>query len=141
MSTKGEVLRHPVNGSLEQTWDGFSWPGFFFGVIWLLVKGLWGHFVINLVILICTAGFAAPVVWIVYGFIGNGAHKASLIKKGYMTESQWASKEKTTVSAPLPPTPAPRDRVAQLKELAELRDRGILNEEEFTRQKASLLDA
>ena len=62
MSTEGEVLYHPINGSKEQTWDGFSWPAFFFGVVWLLVKGLYAHFLINLVVLVVTAGFAAPIV-------------------------------------------------------------------------------
>ena len=139
MSTKGEVLRHPVNGSTEQTWDGFSWPGFFFGVIWLLVKGLYGHFLINLVIVIITGGFAAPIVWIVYGFIGNGAHKSSLLKKGYLTEQQWQKKEQP--ASPLQPTPqsTQKDQVTQLRELADLRDKGILTEEEFGRQKGKLL--
>ena len=141
MSTQGEVLRHPVNGTKEQTWDGFSWPGFFFGVIWLLIKGLYGHFLINLVILIITAGFAAPVVWIVYGFIGNEAHKSSLLKKGYLTEEQWSRKENpsTTVQPTSPSTP--KDNLTQLKELAELKEKGILTDEEFLQQKAKLLRA
>lgn len=139
MSTKGEVLRHPVNGSSEQTWEGFSWPGFFFGVIWLLLKGLYGHFLINLILLIVTAGFAAPVVWIVYGFIGNGAHRSSLIKKGYLTESQWAAKDLASPAPRQPSSAAPRDQVTQLRELADLRDKGILTEQEFSQQKAKLL--
>ena len=141
MSTKGEVLRHPVNGSTEQAWNGFSWPGFFFGVIWLLVKGLYGHFLINLILVIITGGFAAPIVWIVYGFIGNGAHKSSLLKKGYLAEEQWQKKEKP--SSPPQPTPSAtqKDQLTQLRELAELRDKGILTEEEFGRQKLKLLGA
>jgi hypothetical protein len=39
---------------------------------------------------------------------------------------------------PAPPAPAP-DPVQQLKELGELRDKGVLTEEEFTAQKAKLL--
>jgi len=139
VSTQGEVLRHPVNGTKEQTWDGFSWPGFFFGVIWLLIKGLYGHFLINLVLLIVTAGFAAPIVWIVYGFIGNGAHKSSLLKKGYLTEEQWSKKENPQFSMPPPAQSSPKDHLAQLKELAELKEKGILTEEEFLQQKAKLL--
>jgi hypothetical protein len=47
--------------------------------------------------------------------------------------------------APPPPQPAPAaaepqvDMVAQLKELAELKDAGILTEEEFAAQKAKIL--
>lgn len=39
---------------------------------------------------------------------------------------------------PAPPAPAP-DPVQQLKELGELRDKGVLTEEEFAAQKAKLL--
>ncbi len=141
MSTQGEVLRHSVNGTKEQTWDGFSWPGFFFGVIWLLIKGLYGHFLISLVLLIVTAGFAAPIVWIVYGFIGNGAHKSSLLKKGYLTEEQWSKKENQSPAAQPTSPSSPKDHLTQLKELAELKEKGILTDEEFLQQKAKLLRA
>ncbi len=139
MSTTGEVLHHPENGNPEQTWNGFSWPAFFFGVIWLLVKGLYGHFLINLVILIVTGGFAAPIVWIAYGFIGNDAHKKHLLEKGYLTSEQWENR--SAASAPTSPASSDglRDHVAQLRELAELRDKGVLTEEEFSKQKAKLL--
>jgi len=143
MSTQGETLYHPVNGSEEQTWEGFSWPAFFFGVLWLLVKGLYGHFLINLVIVIATSGLAAPIVWVVYGFIGNGVHKNSLIKKGYLTNSQW-EKVKIKVEAEIPTEPKPmgfqKDIIEKLKDLDELRNRGILTNEEFASQKSKLLN-
>lgn len=135
MSTRGEVLYHPINRSQEQTWDGFSWPAFFFGVIWLLVKGLWAHFVINLLLVIITAGFAAPIIWIVYGFIGNGAHKSSLIKKGYLTSTQLNAQQAISTE----PRMAAKDPIERLREIAEMRDKGILTESEFAAQKARLL--
>ena len=42
-------------------------------------------------------------------------------------------------AAPAPAAPATTDVVAQLRSLAELRDQGILTEEEFAAQKAKLL--
>lgn len=36
------VYRHPILG-LQAVKDGFSWPGFFFTVIWALTKKLWLH--------------------------------------------------------------------------------------------------
>ena len=139
MSTKGEVLRHPINGSPEQTWDGFSWPGFGFGVIWLLVKGLYGHFLINLVLIVVTAGFASPIIWIVYGFIGNGAHKSSLLKKGYLTKEQWSKKENPQSTAPRTPLLNSRDQMTQLKDLVELKEKGFITQAEFTLQKSKIL--
>jgi hypothetical protein len=38
-----------------------------------------------------------------------------------------------------PPPPPPQDMVQQLKDLAELKDQGILTEEEFAAQKARIL--
>lgn len=149
MSTKGEVLYHPVNGSTEQTWDGFSWPSFFFSGIWLAIKGLWGQFVIFWLVALVTAGFAAPVLWIIYGCIGNKLHKNSLVKSGYLTELQWQSKS-TQQQPPVapsnaptlaqPPLPAQKDTIAQLRELADLKDKGVLTDDEFDQQKAKLLN-
>lgn len=41
--------------------------------------------------------------------------------------------------APAPPPPPAPDPIAQLKELAELKNQGILTEQEFAAQKAKLL--
>lgn len=143
MSRIGEILYNPMNGLPEETWDGFSWPAFFFGVIWLLVKGLWGHFVISLVLLVVSVGFLAPVIWIVYGFVGNEAHKNSLLKKGYLTLSQHQERMDRSAPAPAPatfaPAPALRNPIEQLKELASMREKGFLTEDEFNDQKAKLL--
>jgi hypothetical protein len=91
------------------------------------------------VLLIITAGFAAPVIWIVYGFIGNGAHKSSLLKKGYLTEEQWSKKDQPSTPILQSIQTPQKDRLTQLKELGELRDNGVLTDDEFTRQKAKLL--
>ena len=42
-------------------------------------------------------------------------------------------------AAPAPAAPAADDTVAQLTQLGELRDKGVLTEEEFAAQKAKLL--
>jgi Short C-terminal domain len=42
-------------------------------------------------------------------------------------------------AAPPPAAPAGEDRVEQLKELASLKDQGILTDEEFAREKARIL--
>ncbi len=33
MSTKSENLYYIINETTEETWEGFSWPGFLFGAI------------------------------------------------------------------------------------------------------------
>ena len=42
-------------------------------------------------------------------------------------------------SAPAPAAPAQPDKIEQLKELAQLKDQGILTQEEFDAQKAKIL--
>ena len=57
--------------------------------------------------------------------------------------NRWAQQEPEPTYAEPPPAAAPAapaaDPIEQLKQLAELRDQGILTEEEFARQKAKIL--
>jgi len=62
--------------------------------------------------------------------------------------NKWAAQDQPQEQyAPPPPPPAaapaapPVDPVAQLKELADLKNQGILTEEEFAAQKAKILAA
>jgi Short C-terminal domain len=56
--------------------------------------------------------------------------------------NKWAEQDQQQYAEPAP-APAPAapaaDPIAQLKELAELKDQGVLTEEEFAAQKAKLL--
>ena len=56
--------------------------------------------------------------------------------------NKWAEQDQQQYAeqapAPAPAAPA-ADPIAQLKELAELKDQGVLTEEEFAAQKAKLL--
>jgi hypothetical protein len=60
-------------------------------------------------------------------------------------EARWAEQEAPTYAQPAPPAPAPPPPAAggsvidQLKELGELKEQGILTEDEFAAQKAKLL--
>ena len=59
--------------------------------------------------------------------------------------SRWAGDQEPQYVEQAPPPPAPAapaaDPIAQLKELAALKDQGILTEEEFAAQKAKILGA
>lgn len=54
-------------------------------------------------------------------------------------QRQTAYEEQTNQQQPPPPEPAGGDVVEQLKGLAELKEQGILTEEEFAAQKAKIL--
>lgn len=141
MSSPSETLYHPINGTTEKTWEGFSWPGFFFGVIWLAIKQLWVHFIVSIIIIIITAGFGAIPVWIFYGFTGNSFHRKLLLSKGYLTKEQFSQKTERDKKSFLSENKFTNTSVAdELAKLAELRNSGILTEEEFLQRKRKLLD-
>lgn len=98
------VYKHPTLG-IEAVKVGFSWPAFFFGIIWMLVKKLWGlagiwfaaYIVLSLietvtdqsaeggaqtlVYLILAAGYFT--LWLVPAFKGNKWREENLSKRGY----------------------------------------------------------
>ena len=98
------VYKHPTLG-IEAVKVGFSWPAFFFGLIWMLVKKLWGlagvwfaaYIVLllvetvtdqssegvaqALVYLILAAGYFT--LWLVPAFKGNKWREENLTKRGY----------------------------------------------------------
>jgi hypothetical protein len=139
MSVRGELLFHPVNGTQEQTWDGFSWPGFLFGIFWLAVKQLWVHFIVSLLAIGITGGFGAIPVWIFYGFTGNGFHKKSLLGKGYLTKDQYESRQNGARPLNDAVERNPTHVADELSKLAELVKSGALTPEEFAEQKKKLL--
>jgi membrane protease subunit (stomatin/prohibitin family) len=56
--------------------------------------------------------------------------------------NRWSQQDEAQPAEPAPApaaAPAAADPIAQLKELAELKDQGVLTEEEFAAQKAKLL--
>jgi len=98
------VYKHPTQG-IEAVKVGFSWPALFFGVIWMLVKKLWGvagawvaaYIVLSLiervtdqseedgaqalVYLILAAGYFT--LWLVPAFKGNRWREENLSSHGY----------------------------------------------------------
>ena len=56
-------------------------------------------------------------------------------------QQQYAEPEPQYAPAPPPPAAPAQDPIAQLKKFAELRDAGILTEEEFAAEKAKILNS
>jgi hypothetical protein len=99
-----KVYKHPTQG-FEAVKVGFSWPAFWFGIIWMFVKNLWGLaglwvagytvlFLVEivatqsqksgeqaLVFLLVSAGYFA--LWLVPAFRGNNWREENLSKRGY----------------------------------------------------------
>ncbi len=92
------VFRHPT-GIQEVVKLGWSWPAFFFGVIWALIKNLWtiaivtavGLFLLGFILGSSGAeedaamllNLLSLVIAIIFGMNGNAWREASLISRGY----------------------------------------------------------
>jgi hypothetical protein len=100
-----KLFQHPTQG-FEAVKIGFSWPAFFFGLIWMLIKKLWGFagfwfvaYVICVILesvidqssagtgqalayLILAAAYFA--LWLIPGFKGNAWREENLKQRGYI---------------------------------------------------------
>jgi hypothetical protein len=95
-----DVYKHPVNG-YQAVKQGFSWPAFFFMIIWAFVKQLWKHGLALLgvlfVLTIMESAFAAGEnvgaallfvlaqfgLFVFAGFNGNDWRRSNLIGRGF----------------------------------------------------------
>lgn len=109
------VFKHDLKG-YEAVKDGFSWPGFFFPVIWLSYRKVWLLSFVLLVVFIFTSSLVVNahsagtdavrfvnivdtlVHWgtaLIIGFKGNQFVVENLIKKGYKSEGKTIANNKT----------------------------------------------
>jgi hypothetical protein len=145
MSTLAGKAYHPVNGSTEDIWEGFSWPCFFFGFAWLLYKQMWAAAAVAIAILVGLVWLVHPllaiILWGTGGFFANGLHAKSLLQRGYLTELQWQERQQNGSKAgqQIPPAQTSPSVADELSKLAALKAQGILTEGEFLKQKSKLL--
>lgn len=89
-----KIYQHP-DGTRQAVKQGWSWPGFFFGPIWALVKKLWGigsgllvlAFVLSIVPPETDLGLIAAIlmlaIYIVCGVNGNNWREKNLVSRGF----------------------------------------------------------
>lgn len=146
MSKFAGVAYHPVNGSKEEIYEGFSWPCFFLGFIWYIYKGMWRwgviHFLVALV-LCFSLWFLLLLYWPLFAFFANDQYAKSLIANGYLNEKQWKERNQANAGTVMT-TRISQHEVSfladELEKLAALKEKGILTEEEWSRQKQRLLN-
>lgn len=86
-----KVFVHP-SGNSEAVKQGWSWPAFFFGFIWAMVKKMWG---LGVAVMIATIVFIAIaksealinivslIASIVFGMNGNSWREKNLVSRGF----------------------------------------------------------
>lgn len=86
-----QVYENP-QGQHEAVKQGWSWPGFFLGVIWALYKKLWSIGLGTLALFFVLGATGAPggllnlaalVAWVIFGVNGNKWREANLLSRGY----------------------------------------------------------
>ena len=137
MSTFAGQAYHPVNGSTEDIWEGFSWPCLFCGFLWYMYKGMWGWGLIALILAFVTFG----VSWLIFPFFANGQYAKALLERGYLNEHQWHERARAIWGDNMPDlkSNAVSSVADELTKLAALKAQGVLTEEEFNKQKLKLL--
>lgn len=70
--------------------------------------------------------------------VSNRVSRRQAQRWGQQEQESYAQEPEPTYAAPAPAAPAP-DPIQQLKELAALKEQGILTDEEFAAQKAKIL--
>lgn len=92
------VFRHP-SGTTEAVKQGWSWPGFFFNIIWAMVKKMWGlgagvligFVVLNLIVGMAGGGSGGGalisvisiITNIIFGENGNSWFEKNLATRGF----------------------------------------------------------
>lgn len=137
MSTFAGQAYHPVNGSTEDIWEGFSWPCLFCGFLWYMYKGMWGWGIIAFILAFITFG----VSWLIFPFFANGQYAKALLERGYLNEHQWHERARAIWGDNTPglKSHAVSSVADELTKLAALKAQGVLTEEEFNQQKLKLL--
>ena len=133
MSKQIGELYHPVNNHPEPIYEGFSFPCLFLGCFWYLFKGMGLWALISFLAAMISWGLA----WFIFPFFANEQDRKYLLKKGYLTSSGEVKDEETTDAQKEENVGTDLDKI---KKLAELKDQGILTEEEFEAKKKELLD-
>lgn len=131
---------HPVNGSTEEIWEGFSWPCLFCGFLWYMYKGMWGWGIIALILAFGTIGIS----WLIFPFFANAQYAQSLLDRGYLNEEQWNEREQARKSQSTKGVQTYNQQTAsiadELIKLAALKGQGLLSDDEFNKQKHKLLN-
>lgn len=83
MGKRAAVLVQEATGLQVQTYRGWSWPCFFFGSLWYMVKGMWG---LGLLWFVFSAATASVLHWIgifYFAAVANRQYLEHLGSRGY----------------------------------------------------------
>lgn len=71
------------SGLENDVYVGFSWPCFFFGSLWYLVKGMWGIGLLWIVLSIFSASIFHWIGILIMPFVANRQYREHLGARGY----------------------------------------------------------
>ncbi|MCQ2966646.1 MAG: SHOCT domain-containing protein [Alphaproteobacteria bacterium] len=130
-------LVHSTSGLMKQVPTGFSWTTFFFGPCVPLFRGDLKWFLIMLIVDLITFGFSQFVFMFTY----NQTYLKSLMLQGFIAADDFSKEflEKNGFCLKKSIKDAEISTSDQILKLAELKEKGIISEEEFLEQKKILL--
>lgn len=124
------ILKHPTTNNVIQLDDGFNLFAFFFTPIWGLVKGVYLHAILYIVLAI--GGFfhfwtLNLIYAIIAGINASKWEQDALIKKGYEVVSEDEIKMGSN------------NDLSRLEKLNSLKESGAITEEEFLKEKSQII--
>jgi hypothetical protein len=76
-------MKQDASGLVVPIYDGWSWPVFFVGPVWHLVKGIWGIGLLYAAVCIFSGGLGWIVGLFIMPKISNKQYREHLAEKGY----------------------------------------------------------
>ena len=83
MSSYVGVMQQDASGLRVDVYEGWSWPCFFFGPFWYLVKGMWGIGLLWLALAVVSVSGLWFVGMIIMPFLANRQYREHLGSRGY----------------------------------------------------------
>lgn len=135
-------------GQTKEGKDGFSWTTLFFGVFPAIFRNDWKYAGIMFIAAIFTFGFS----WLIFPFIYNKLYTKDLIEKGFKpiddNYSNYLRSKGIFIPESSPKSSSNQqqinnfkeDNIDKLNKLKDLKDKGVLTEEEFDRKKQEVID-
>lgn len=87
MSTRIGAMTQAASGLTVEVYEGWSWPCFFFGAFWYLVKGMWGIAIVWIALALVSASVAWWLGILFLPAIANRQYREHLGARGYTLDT------------------------------------------------------
>jgi hypothetical protein len=146
-------IKHTESGLMKTGVYGFSWTYFFFGPFVPLFRGEVQTGFIHFILAIITGGIYSIFMWFKYneqymnrmitnGWVLSGSEDENRLAAGmlHISLDSNVEREKTTTNVKeITPNKTPESPEDRLQKLGDMKEKGLVDEDEFNSKKAEIL--